>query len=57
MESLIAAIMSSPIVARRIALEALLADWERTRKSTDVDAVILAWIASHVPERRRAALS
>ncbi|HEY6255783.1 MAG TPA: hypothetical protein VIY51_08320 [Xanthobacteraceae bacterium] len=28
--------------------EAIFADWERDRKSTDVDALILAWIASHV---------
>jgi hypothetical protein len=26
-----------------------LADWEKARKSADVDALILAWIASHVP--------
>jgi hypothetical protein len=25
------------------------ADWENKRKSADVDALILAWIASHVP--------
>jgi hypothetical protein len=29
--------------------EALFADWEKARKSADVDALILAWIASHVP--------
>jgi hypothetical protein len=28
--------------------EALFADWENERKSADVDALILAWIASHV---------
>jgi hypothetical protein len=27
----------------------LFADWESERKSPDVDALILAWIASHVP--------
>jgi hypothetical protein len=26
----------------------LFADWEKDRKSADVDALILAWIASHV---------
>jgi hypothetical protein len=26
----------------------LFADWEKERKSADVDALILAWIASHV---------
>jgi hypothetical protein len=25
------------------------ADWEKERKSADVDALILAWIASYVP--------
>jgi len=29
--------------------EALFSDWEKARKSADVDALILAWIASHVP--------
>jgi hypothetical protein len=29
--------------------EALFADWEKERKSANVDALILAWIASHVP--------
>jgi hypothetical protein len=29
--------------------EALFADWEKQRKSVDVDALILAWIASFVP--------
>ena len=29
--------------------KALLADWENERKSPDVDGLILAWIASHVP--------
>jgi hypothetical protein len=27
----------------------LFADWEKERKSGDIDALILAWIASHVP--------
>ena len=29
--------------------ERLFSDWETDRKSADVDALILAWIASHVP--------
>jgi hypothetical protein len=28
---------------------ALFSDWEKERKSANVDALILAWIASHVP--------
>lgn len=28
----------------------LFSDWETERKSADVDALILAWIASHVPD-------
>ena len=31
------------------AARGLFADWENERKSADVDALILAWIASHVP--------
>jgi hypothetical protein len=42
--SLFAAVAGSPIV---LPLAARLADWETTRKSADVDEVILAWIASH----------
>jgi len=29
--------------------EPIFSDWERQRRSADVDALILAWIASHVP--------
>jgi len=29
--------------------EVLFSNWEKERKSADVDALILAWIASHVP--------
>ena len=43
LETIILAIANSPIVVRRAALEALLADWENTRRSADVDGVILAW--------------
>jgi len=55
LDSLTVAIMNSRIVVRRIALEARLADWETTRKSADVDDVILAWLASHARGHRRAA--
>jgi hypothetical protein len=46
---LIAAIRASPIVAR---VRASLV-WARVRKSPDVDAFVLAWIASHVPRSQR----
>jgi hypothetical protein len=49
LETIMLAIATSPIVVRRAMLEALLADWENTRRSADVDGVILDWIASHVP--------
>ena len=32
---------------------AVFADWERERKSPDIDARILTWIASHVPAAQR----
>ena len=44
LRSLVAAVARSSIV---LPLAARLADWETTRKSADVDDVILAWIASH----------
>jgi hypothetical protein len=50
-------ISRSPIFLARLALAARLADWQRTRVSPDVDDVILAWIASHVPRRMPAAPS
>jgi|tagenome__1003787_1003787.scaffolds.fasta_scaffold10445267_1 hypothetical protein len=57
LEAIILAIASSPIVVRRAAIETLLADWETTRRSPDIDAVILDWIASHARPRNPAALS
>ena len=42
-----AAIVNSPIMLRQQTLEARLADWQNTRKAPDIDAVILAWLASH----------
>jgi hypothetical protein len=43
--ALLSAIRNSPIVVR---------DWARIRKSPEVDAYVLAWIASHVPRNQRA---
>lgn len=51
------AISRSQIYLRHAALAARLADWKRTRVSADVDAVVLAWIRSHVPNARPSALS
>jgi hypothetical protein len=49
LRALVAAIGASPIVARvRASL-----DWASVRKSPEVDAFVLAWIASHVRESRR----
>ena len=48
------AIAASPIVTGRSWLEARLADWENTRRSSDVDQVILAWLASQRAERKAA---
>jgi len=56
LDDLKTAIAHSPIVLRRLTLEARLADWQNTRRAPDVDAVILAWLASHA-RRGRAALS
>jgi hypothetical protein len=50
-------ISRSPIFLGRVALAARLADWRRTRRSPDVDEVILAWIGSHVARRTPASLS
>ena len=55
MRALLAAIKSSPIVARLTARLWLGRDWAAVRRSPDVDAYVLAWIASHArrPVRRR----
>jgi hypothetical protein len=45
--ALLALVADSAIVSEPV--EPLFADWENDRKSADVDALILAWIASHVP--------
>ena len=53
--SLEAVIACSPIVLR--GLEARLADWTQTRMASDVDEVVLAWLASHSCRAARSALS
>jgi hypothetical protein len=49
--ALIAAIKHSPIVVRLSERILLARDWASVGKSPDVDAYVLAWIASHVPRR------
>lgn len=51
----LAAGLPSKLMATKLARR--LADWKRTRVSPDVDAVVLAWIGSHVPRQRPSALS
>jgi hypothetical protein len=51
--ALIAAIKRSPIVVRLSERLLLARDWASVRKSPDVDAYVLAWIASHVRGRPR----
>ena len=46
----LALVAGSPIISGPLQRPAaLFADWEKERKSSDIDALILAWIASHVP--------
>ena len=53
--ALVAAIRRSPIVVRMAGRLAQARDWARIRgKSPEVDAFVLAWIASHAPANRRA---
>jgi hypothetical protein len=56
-ELILLAIANSPITVRRTVLEGLLADWENTRRSSSIDEIILAWIASEANGRKRAGLS
>jgi hypothetical protein len=50
LQALLALVANSPIRSRPAPQpRAFFADWENERKSADVDALILAWIASHVP--------
>jgi hypothetical protein len=49
LETLRQVIAASPIlVASRPAPSTVIPDWENVRHSSAVDAVVLAWIASHV---------
>jgi hypothetical protein len=51
--ALIAAIKQSPIVVRLSERLLLARSWASVRKSADVDAYVLAWIASQVRGPRR----
>jgi hypothetical protein len=51
--ALIAAIKRSPIAVRLSERLLLARSWASVRKSPDVDAYVLAWIASHVRGPRR----
>jgi hypothetical protein len=53
LRALVAAIKSSPIFVRLGARLISASEWARIRNSPEVDAFVLAWIASHVPEPRR----
>ena len=53
LDALIAAIGRSPIVVRLAARWIQASEWARIRKSPEVDAYVLAWIASHVRGARR----
>jgi hypothetical protein len=45
-----AAVAASPILVPVTRTpEDFFPDWQAARKSADVDALVLAWIASHVP--------
>jgi hypothetical protein len=53
LRALVAAIKSSPIIVRLGARLLSASEWARIRNSPEVDAFVLAWIASHVRETRR----
>jgi predicted NAD/FAD-dependent oxidoreductase len=53
LHALVAAVRTSPIVARLAARLLPARDWASVRRSPDVDAYVLAWIASHVRGPRR----
>jgi hypothetical protein len=48
LHALLALVAGSAIRSKPAPTEVLFADWEKARKSANVDALILAWIASHV---------
>jgi len=52
LQLLLAAIARSPIVAHLRTHLLSPSEWARIRKSPEVDAFVLAWIASHARERR-----
>jgi hypothetical protein len=52
--ALIAAISRSPILVSLRQRMLTASEWARIRNSPEVDAFVLAWIASHVPGPRRA---
>ena len=52
LQALLAAIRRSPIVVRLAERLLLARSWASVRRSPDVDAYVLAWIASHVRGRR-----
>jgi hypothetical protein len=54
LRALIAAISRSPIVVSLGRRMLTASEWARIRNSPEVDAFVLAWIASHVPGPRRA---
>ena len=53
LHALLAAIKRSPIVAHLAGGFSRAAQWAIVRKSPDVDAFVLAWIASHARTARR----
>jgi hypothetical protein len=53
LQALLAAIRKSPIVVRLAERLLLAREWASVRNSPDVDAYVLAWIASHARGRRR----
>lgn len=52
--ALLAAIRRSPIVVQVAVFVPRAAEWARIRRSPEVDAYVLAWIASHARGARRA---
>ena len=53
LHALLAAIKCSPIIAPLAARLFHAREWASVRNSPDVDAFVLAWIASHVHDRPR----
>lgn len=50
LRAILALIADSTIVLEPVPRpEPIFSDWEKERRSADVDTLILAWIASHVP--------